>query len=210
MTFGGWQENVQEEFAIGIYEDLWPNCTVEENDSAGKDEQMAKIFDYGGVDKVIRISGLQIHMAQRFRKPFSPRNSEKYFEPDFTLRYSRPRSNKTIEHERLMNAHENGAASYPRRYSFGRVFRKKGEGLYPERGVKIYELYIINTDKFIKAIKDDRLKERGPYETKEGQKMMAYDIDGIRNVDAIEKTWYENTNSKDTTMPDNPEKITSW
>lgn len=176
----GWQSYVQENHAIPIYQEFWEDCTVIENDSNGADEQSARILDFGDVDKIIKIGGKQIHMAQRFRKPWGPNESR---DPDFTLRYSRPTSTRQIEYERLMNAHGDGAAAYPRRYSFGRV--------HPDHRDGLYELYIFNTDTLIDAIKSGQLHEKGPIRVGEGQEMMAYDLNDIRRVGAIEKEWME-------------------
>jgi len=70
VTFDGWQADVQTDFAVGLYNDIWNDCQVIENDSHGDDEYVARMLDYGDVDKIIRINRLDsIHMAQRFRKP---------------------------------------------------------------------------------------------------------------------------------------------
>lgn len=194
MSFGGWQAKVQAEFAVPIYQQMWDECKVVENDTLGQEEKAARILDYGDVDKIIRIGGLQIHMAQRFRKPFFSQRRSEWVDPDFTLRFSRPTSERTIEYERLMSAYENGASAYPKRYSFGRVNNDHTKG--------IYELYILDVDKLIKTIKQGGINETGPIPTDEGQEFMAYDIGELRSKNVVVDSW-----TKD---PDNPENILSW
>jgi len=194
----GWQSTVQSEFAIDIYESFWENCEVIENDSLGETETTARILDFGDVDKIIKIKGTQIHLAQRFRKPYRDG-----IDPDFTLRYSRPTSEHEIEYSRLMSAHTNGAAAYPKRYSFGRVYNDHQKGLY--------ELYIIDTDSLIEAIKSNQINEKGPISTREGQKFTAYDIQEIRGCGALVMEWNDNdgvVNNK--SKPDDPHDITNW
>jgi len=185
MTFGGWQEEVQKESALPIYETLWDGCDVVENDSLGETEKTARILDYGDVDKIIRISGLQIHMAQRFRKPYFSNYNDEWVDPDFTLRYSRPTSDNTIEYERLMEAAKSGAVAYPKRYSFGRVHNDHKKGLY--------ELYILDVDILIDAIQNNQIDETGPIKTNEGQEFMAYDIDELDNSDIVVQSWREDS-----------------
>jgi len=181
----GWQAKVQREHAISIYRQFWDGCEVIENDANGKTEETARVLDYGDVDKIIKIAGTQIHMAQRFRKPWGPNNNQ---DPDFTIRHSRPVSERTIEYERLMSAHKNDAAAYPKRYAFGRV--------YPEHEKGLYELYIFNTDKLISAIKSGEVPEHGPKRVGEGQTMMWYDVSDIRSAGVIEKEWHETGGKK--------------
>lgn len=190
MTFGGWQEQVQKESALPIYKELWDGCVVVENDSLGETEKAARILDFGDVDKIIRISGLQIHMAQRFRKPYFSNYNDEWVDPDFTLRYSRPTTDNTIEYERLMEAASNGAVAYPKRYSFGRVHNDHEKGLY--------ELYILDVDELIEQIQSGSVEEDGPIKTNEGQEFMAYDIDELIASGIVVKSWSEN----ETTKPD--------
>lgn len=197
----GWQSTVQSKFAIDIYEQFWDGCEVIENDSLGETERTARILDFGDVDKIIKIKGTQIHLAQRFRKPYW--NGSKWANPDFTLRYSRPISDNEIEYTRLMNAYENGAAAYPKRYSFGRVHNDHEKGLY--------ELYIINTDSLIESIKSESIEEKGPISTNEGQKFTAYSIDEIKRNGCIVKEWNEESGIvSDQEQPNNPHDITNW
>lgn len=192
----GWQADVQADEAVGIYRQFWDECEVIENDTLGKSEHVAKILDFGDVDKIIKIGGQQIHMAQRFRKPYFDKYTQEWEDPDFTIRYSRPKSDHTIEYERLMNAHEMGSAAYPKRYSFGRVHNDHNRGLY--------ELYILDTDRLIDAIKSGALTESGPFQTDEGQEFMAYDLREMRSLDIVVKEWFEQI------RPDNPADITAW
>ena len=193
---GGWQATVQRQFAVPIYQKFWSNCEVIENDSLGETEKTAKILDFGDVDKIIRIGGKQIHMAQRFRKPFCKRDSNEKQDPDFTLRYSRPQSPHTIEYQRLMDAVDDESAAYPRRYSFGRVHEDHSRGLY--------ELYILDTDRLVEAIKSGELDEHGPIPNSEGQTFMAYNMEEIRRSGIVVNSWSK------TTRPDEPHKITAW
>lgn len=204
MTFDGWQATVQEEFAVPIYKDIWGDCAVHENDSLADDESTALVLDYGDVDKIIlRNNGTQIHMAQRFRKPFYSKRHDEWRDPDFTLRYSRPTSDNTVEYERLMSAHESGNSAYPRRYAFGRVHNDATKGLY--------ELYIFDTDKLIDTIKSGLVDESGPIQTDEGQEMMAYSVDELIHHDVAVHKWDEENNpSHDTKRPDDPENVTAW
>jgi len=194
----GWQATVQSSYAIDIYESIWGGCEVIENDSLGQTETTAKILDFGDVDKIIKIKGTQIHMAQRFRKPYAGG-----VDPDFTLRYSRPISSHEIEYSRLMSAYTNDAAAYPKRYSFGRVYNDHTKGLY--------ELYIIDTDSLIEGINSGQIDEEGPIPTGEGQKFTAYDIEDIKNAGAIVKEWNDNDGVVEIeTKPENPHDITNW
>jgi hypothetical protein len=174
----GWQMDVQEEFAVDIYEQMWDGCRVHENDAYAKDENTAELLDFGDVDKIIlHEDSRQVHMAQRFRKPYGRNNQD----PDFTLRYSRPTSDETIEYERLMTAYDANHANYPSRYAFGRVFSDHNAG--------IYELYIINTDQLIQGIKHGGIREYGPRETHEGQEFMWYRVDDIKEYGAVSEYW---------------------
>jgi len=196
----GWQMEVQKQHALDIYRELWPGCEIHENDSHGAEEQTARLLDFGDVDKIIlHDDGRQMQMSQRFRKPYNGNN-----DPDFTLRYSRPTSDKPIEHSRLMAAHDDGAASYPRRYSFGRVHDDHSRG--------IYELYIVDTEALITAIKTGEIAEHGPKVNPEGQRFMWYEVDELRDAGAVVREWRPDSGSNVnlSERPDNPEKITSW
>jgi len=185
MTETGWQSTVQTDFALDIYKELWPGCQIHENDTYGQTEKTAKILDFGDVDKIIRISGIQKQMAQRFRKPYNGGNH-----PDFTLRYSRPSSDNVVEHERLMTAHAREGASYPRRYAFGRVYDDHSKG--------IYQMYILDVDELIEGIKSGVIEEDGPIKNDEGQEMMAYKLGDIRGVGAVVKQWSRQDSSRET------------
>lgn len=198
MTFSGWQTDVQPEFAVPIYHQIWEQCEVIENDSRGADgEKVARLLDYGDVDKIIRVGAEQVFMAQRFRKPYWDSQREEWREPDMTLRYSRPNSDRTIEYERLMSHVGSDRAMYPSRYAFGRVNNDHTEG--------IYELYILDTDRLINAIRDGDISEKGPIPTAEGQEFMSYSVDEIETAGAVEHSW-----TKDAEVPDNPGSILSW
>lgn len=192
----GWAPDVQSDYAVGLYKKFWDECEVVENDSLGEEEHVAQILDYGDVDKIIRIGGKQIHMAQRFRKPFWSDNKGEWKDPDFTLRFSRPKSDNTIEYERLMNAYNSPSAAYPRRYSFGRVYNDHERGLY--------ELYILDTDRLIKNIRSGSIREIGPIENYQGQEFMAYKLPQLRQSGIIVKEWNHQP------RPDNPTDITEW
>ena len=192
----GWAPDVQADYAVGLYKQFWDECQVIENDSLGKEEQVAQILDYGDVDKIIRIGGKQIHMAQRFRKPYPDPNTGELVDPDFTLRYSRPLSDHTIEYQRLMDAYTSRSAAYPRRYSFGRVYDDHERGLY--------ELYILDTDELIKKIRSNSIREIGPIKNYQGQEFMAYKLNELRRQNVIVKEW------KHQPRPDNPTDITAW
>lgn len=181
----GWQGEVQTQSAVPLYRQFWDGCEVIENDTLGSDEYTAQILDFGDVDKIIRIGGRQIHMAQRFRKPYYSERKGEWCDPDFTLRYSRPTSDNMLEYERLMNAYTDGAVAYPRRYAFGRVHNDHTRGLY--------ELYILDTDKLIESIVENKLTEDGPIPTEEGQGFMSYDVDEIASLDIITKNWVKQT-----------------
>jgi len=181
----GWQMKVQQRFAVDIYKQIWRGCRVHETDARASEEGTARLLDFGDVDKIIiHEDSRQVHMAQRFRKPYGYDK----IDPDFTLRYSRPYSDETIEYERLMTAHDSGDASYPSRYAFGRVRSDHSEG--------IYVLYIIDTDRLIDGIKKGNIRERGPKKVrKEGQEFMWYDIDDIRAYGAVCEYWEPNTDN---------------
>lgn len=183
----GWQMKVQQNFAVSIYQNMWSGCRVHENDAHAEDGNTAELLDFGDVDKIIvHEDSRQMHMAQRFRKPYGPDGNE----PDFTLRYDRPYSDKIIEYERLMTAYESECANYPSRYAFGRVHRDHSLG--------IYELFIIATDKLIEGIKNGLITENGPRVTGEGQEFMWYDLEQIKRYDAVCKHWTSNKHSSDT------------
>lgn len=192
----GWAPDVQSDYAVGLYKKFWDECEVVENDSLGEEEHVAQILDYGDVDKIIRIGGKQIHMAQRFRKPFWSDNKGEWIDPDFTLRFSRPKSDNTIEYERLMDAYNSPSAAYPRRYSFGRVYNDHERGLY--------ELYILDTDRLIKNIRSGSIREIGPIENYQGQEFMAYKLPQLRQSGIIVKEWSHQP------RPDDPTDITEW
>lgn len=168
----GWQVDIQTDFAVGLYQEIWNKCEVIENDTLGEEERTAQILDYGDVDKIIRIGDYQqVHMAQRFRKPYYDSSTGAWQDPDFTLRYSRPTSDKPVEYERLMKAHDSGAAAYPRRYSFGRAYNDADRGLY--------ELYIIDVDLLIEGITSGEIPLHQERTTDEGQVFRAYELGDI-------------------------------
>lgn len=193
----GWAMDVQEKFAVDLYEQFWDGCDVVEADSLGAEESVAQILDYGDVDKIIWMPGQQIHMAQRFRKPYWDSRRSEWADPDFTLRYSRPTSDHRIEYDRLMAAADDEAAAYPKRYAFGRVYNDHTKGLY--------ELYIIDTDRLIDGINAGTIPERGPITTEEGQTFKAYDIEDIEAAGGVVKHWHRHP-----TTPDEKEDITAW
>jgi len=175
----GWPMEVQQRFAVDIYKQMWQGCRVHETDARASEEGTARLLDFGDVDKIIiHEDSRQVHMAQRFRKPYGSNEVD----PDFTLRYSRPYSDEVIEYERLMNAHASGDASYPSRYAFGRV--------HPDHTDGIYELYIIDTDRLIDGIKQGDIRENGPKEVwSEGQEFMWYDVNDIKAYGAVSEYW---------------------
>jgi hypothetical protein len=181
----GWQMDVQQRFAVDIYKEMWDGCRVHENDAYAKGEETAQLLDFGDVDKIIiHPDSRQVHMAQRFRKPYGRNNQD----PDFTLRYSRPCSDEIIEYERLMTAYESEQASYPSRYSFGRVNNDHTQGLY--------ELFIFDTDSLIEGIKSGEITENGPRKTYEGQEFMWYDTAEIEEYGAVSKYWQPDPDQK--------------
>lgn len=183
---------MQTDFAVDIYRTFW-DCEVVENDSYGANgERVAQLLDFGDVDKIIRIGTEQVFMAQRFRKPYW--NGEEWAEPDMTLRYSRPCSDNIVEYERLMKNVGSDRTMYPSRYALGRVYNNHEDG--------IYELYILDTESFVNAIREGRITEYGPIKTDEGQEFMSYDINEIEGVGAVVKKWPN--------RPENPSDITSW
>jgi len=111
-----------------------------------------------------------------------------------TLRYSRPTSSNVLEHERLMENVGKNRAMYPRRYAIGRVHNDHTEG--------IYELYVLDTERFIHGIESGDIPEIGPIPTEEGQKFMSYPIEKIQQYGAVVHEWPG--------QPDNPEDIRSW
>jgi len=204
VTFDGWQSEVQQRFAVDIYHTLWDNCTVIENDSHGSNgEFVAQMLDFGDVDKIVQVGTEQVFMAQRFRKPYFSHAKNKWCEPDFTLRYSRPYSDEVIEYERLMNNVGSERSMYPSRYAFGRVHNDHDKG--------IYEMYIFNTDELINSIKTGKVPENGPRETKEGQEFMWYRLDDILSLadEIVAHSWDKSMLEK-SERPENPQDITQW
>lgn len=178
MTFDGWQADVQTDFAVGLYNDIWDDCQVIENDSYGDDEYVARMLDYGDVDKIIRINQLDsIHMAQRFRKPYYCKSDGIWKDPDFTLRYDRPTSDKPVEYQRLMSAHGSASSAYPRRYAFARVYNDATRGPY--------EMYILDVDALIAGIKSGDVPRSDERTTNEGQVFCAYSLRDIADAGAI-------------------------
>jgi len=206
----GWQATIQTEFAIGVYEDIWSDCEVVENDLHGKDEHVAQILDFGDVDKIIRVGlAKQIHMAQRFRKPYYSKRDGVWKEPDFTLRYDRPASDKPVEYQRLMAAYDSGTSAYPRRYAFGRVYNDAERGLY--------ELYIIDVDALIEGIKSGAIPRADERTTDEGQVFYAYSLGDITENGTVTHSRKlgpsPNPHCEKYTLagrPNDPEDITNW
>lgn len=205
----GWQADIQTDFAVGLYEQIWDNCDVIENDAHGKDEYVAQLLDYGDVDKIIRIGqSEQIHMAQRFRKPYYSKRDGIWKDPDFTLRYDRPTTNNVVEYERLMSAHGSASSAYPRRYAFGRVYNDATRGLY--------ELYIIDVDTLISGIKSGEIPRADEQTTGEGQVFYAYSLGDITDAGAVVRSRKlgesPNPDCEKYTLPsgpDDPENITA-
>jgi len=210
VTFDGWQADVQTDFAVGLYNDIWDDCRVIENDTHGNDEYVARMLDYGDVDKIIRINQLDsIHMAQRFRKPYYCKSDCIWKDPDFTLRYDRPMSNKPVEYQRLMSAHDSASSAYPRRYAFARVYNDATRGPY--------EMYILDVDALIAGIKSGDIPRSDEKTTEEGQVFYAYSLSDIADAGAIvhERRLAPSPNphcNKYTISdrPNNPEDITAY
>lgn len=141
-----WALNIQKKFAIPIYNSIWPNGEIIENDN--QSHELAKKLDIGGVDKVISLNtGNTIHIAQRFRRP--PRE-------DFSLRYKR--DTYKAEFFKLQDAIES-FANYPKLYAFG-VVRDD------ENGFKRFTLY--DTKRLVLGIRDDEIEFSGPYDNWDG------------------------------------------
>lgn len=146
---------VQRNVAIDLYSEYWgvePEDIreIDEEGAAGND--LARLLDGGGVDKIIKLKG-NLMLAQRIRRP------NLGFKPDFTIR-RQLEFDWDAEYEKLRQAHEkNGTA--PSMYAYGQG---------AEGGDDLEFLYIVDFAEFI------RLEFNGKLDKKESPgKMDAVD-----------------------------------
>lgn len=93
-----WSSEKIQPLANKIYSKVWPDCQILDLEDDQKDS-LKQALDFGGVDKAIRLKDGTIGLlAQRFR-----RYTEREYD-DFTLRYSRPRSQYKTECEKALKA----------------------------------------------------------------------------------------------------------
>lgn len=114
-----WTMKIQKKFALDIYNEIWPGCTIIEVDELNfmKKNELARILDYDGLDKIIiQKTGRMIHMAQRFRQ-YNPYGdfSLRYY--TFSEKYGKTKS-EYFKLKRSINT-TNDIFWYPRLYAFG-------------------------------------------------------------------------------------------
>lgn len=208
----GFSLEMQERFALDIYEQGWDGCEVIQNDKKAKDEEIAQLLDFGDVDKIIKpnTDETNIAVAQRFRRNRDPQPT------DFTLRCFRKGREDGVEYQRLMDAYHRDDAIYPKRYAFG-----VGEDNPRDNGFRVF--CVLETDVVIEAIQSGELTENGPiknydeYGNWDGTKFYVYPIHEVYEVGAPLWEWtpqegikYFDSNSSQQSRPSRPHKITSW
>ena len=142
---------VQRNVAIDLYSEYWgvePDDIREIDEEGAGGNELARLLDGGGVDKIIQLKG-NLMLAQRIRRP------NLGFKPDFTIR-RQLEFDWDAEYEKLRQAHEkNGTA--PSMYSYGQG---------SEGGDDLEFLYIIDFTEFI------RLEFNGKLDKKESPDKM--------------------------------------
>lgn len=149
-----WEMEIQTRYALDIYKHIWRGCKIEEVDKEAMENDFAKRRDFSGLDKIIKVNGNEIHLAQRFRKPRKDGGAV-----DFSFRYKtlgldgNPRE---AEYFLLLEAYREGYW-YPNKYAFGVT---KGENI--ECG-GFTEFYVFNLSPLLEAIDNGWLTEIGIY-----------------------------------------------
>lgn len=180
------QQRMQQMHALELYRERFPRCDIVEVDTEGERERVAQIFDFAGVDKMIRKeSGVTVLLSQRFRR--------KSVGDDFSLTYSRPHSQNPVEFERLRLAKNDPHAMMPQLYGFGIADDiKNGQSADKyayEQG--FHSFYILQVPKVVDAIEQERIDFFVPRQTSNGRGNRAAYIDPFEldNVGAVERAW---------------------
>lgn len=173
-----WQSQFQP-IIDDLYVDYWgEGCDIHHIDQENS-EQISLVLDYFGIDKMVEFDGMLFFIAQRIRQSYGSRA----LVPDFTLRYSRPNSDNEVEYQKLMKSTSSDFSVYPGIYSFGCMYQDESRGFY--------EFYLFDIDEVIELIKSENIHEKGPIETSEGQKMLAYDPMELKKRGACIYFWSE-------------------
>lgn len=136
---------VQRNVAIDLYSEYWgvnPDDIREIDEEGAAGNELAKLLDAGGVDKIIELKG-NLMLAQRIRRP------NLGFKPDFTIR-RQLEFDWDAEYEKLRQAYEkNGTA--PSMYAYGQG---------AEGGNDLEFLYIVDFASFINLEFGGKLKKK--------------------------------------------------
>lgn len=147
------QQRMQKDHALQLYRERFPKCEIVEVDTESENEQVAQIFDWSGVDKMIKKQdGTTTLLSQRFRRASVGE--------DFSLTYSRPNANNPVEFERLKRSLNDEFAITPKLYGFGvaddiRNRNSKDRYAY-EQGFK--EFHLIEVEPLIDAVSNESLE----------------------------------------------------
>jgi len=201
---------MQERHALDIYREAYGGCKIHQNDKKALNEDIARLLDFGDVDKIIEPanSGSNIFLAQRFRRNRDP------YPTDFTLRCEREGTDEKIEYDRLMDGYNRDDSVYPKRYAFGVCADDPINNGFRH-------LSVIDTTRLIKKIISGELPEKGPKKNKDGDgeydgtKFYIYPVHELKPQDLVVwdwrpdtgVTWYRSDVKK---RPSKPHKITSW
>lgn len=162
---------MQQEFALDIYSDWWPDCEIVEPDQ--QESYLYKTMDFSGVDKIIIFSGGgMLHLPQRFRRVETGR--------DFTLRTSGSSGN-SVEIDKLKTAYNRGMG-FPEFYAFGRYSAdKKSEGFI--------DFWLIRLKKLFNVWSDGNIEYEGPIPTHDDKEFIAFPVQNLIDEGLIEKQW---------------------
>jgi hypothetical protein len=177
---------MQRDHALELYRQRFPGCEIVEVDTEGEEESVARIFDWVGVDKMIRKSnGTTILLSQRIRR--------KSVGCDFSLTYSRPDNNNPVEFDRLELSKDEPYAMMPKLYGFGVADdviggEAKDEYAY-EQGFQSF--YLIKISELVEHINAGRIDYFVPQGTSNGNGNRAAYIspEVLEKVGVVDRSW---------------------
>lgn len=180
------QQRMQKEHALDLYQERFPGCEIIEADSESAVDEVAQIFDWAGVDKIIRKQdGTTVLVSQRFRR--------RSVGQDFSLTYERPNANNPVEFERLKRSLRDDYSMTPKLYGFGVADDIKGtksaDGYAIEQGFQ--EFHLVKIEPLIRAIHFDEIDIFIPPGTSNGNgnKAAYIDTDVLVENGLTDRSW---------------------
>lgn len=201
MTFEDrfrWSIEMQELHAIPLYESHFDIEEIIEVDKEGDAHRALKLMDFSGLDKIIEVEqGHQIHIAQRFRRPYYD-DEQGWTKPDFSIRLQSYDSGAS-EYDKLLAAHQ-GWGNVPKVYGFGRA--PYGRQVAKANGFE--EFYLIDLHRFLTLHQsgDIELMEKAP--NGDGSVGAYFSLDELWSCGCIITSWGAVAPSSD------PESITAY